>query len=285
VDKKQPADDSAGRISRPQLEAVIRRAAELYAAETDAEDGISEAELIRIASELGLPPRLVRQALYETPASAAPPSLLDRLCGPGAISIARVVPNEASLTFARLEEYLVTREYLQVTRRQPGRAWFIPADDLVSRIVRSVSRPPRRHLLTRARGVALAVHPLEEARAHVRLDLNYSSLRKDFLVAGAVLGGGPVGLLAGGILGTAVDALAGPLGPVGIFAAVGGGVIASASAGMAIAAANFRRRRNQAGNEVEHLLDRIETGERLEPPLPPWRRRLKAQLFRLPPQR
>jgi hypothetical protein len=273
-----------GRISRAQLEAIIRRAAELYAAETDADDGVSEAELIRIASELGLPPRLVRQALYETPAGATETSLLDRLFGPAQVSITRVVPNDADLAFGRLEEYLVTREYLQVTRRQPGRAWFIPAEDLVSRIIRSISRPSGRHLLTRARGVALAAHPLEEGRAHLRLDLNYRSLRKDLLIMGGVIGGGPVGIVAGGVMAAAIDAAAGPLGPLGVFAALGGGIIASASAGIALAAAHFRRQRKQAGYEVESLLDRVESGERLDPPLPPWRRRLQRHLLRLPPR-
>lgn len=280
MDNNQPGADTAGPISRPQIEAVIRRAAELYAAETASDDGISEAELIRIASELGLPARLVRQALYETPAAHAEPSLLDRLCGPGEISIARVVPNEAELTRKRLEEYLVTREYFQVTRRQLGQAWFIPADDLVSRIVRSISRPARRFHIPKARGIALAVNPLEEGRAHVRIDLNYGSVRKDSLIVGGVLGAIPVGLAVGGILAGTIDAVAGPIGAAGVFAALGSGMIASASAGIALAAAHFRRLRRLAGGEVEHLLDRIETGERLDPPLPPWRRRLQAQLQR-----
>jgi hypothetical protein len=280
VDNEQPGADSKGPISRPQLEAVIRRAAELYAAETASDDGISEAELIRIASELGLPPRLVRQALYETPRTTAEPSLLDRLCGPGEVSVARVVPNEAELTRKRLEEYLVTREYFQVTRRQPGQAWFIPADDLVSRIVRSLSRPARRFHIPRARGIALAVNPLEEGRAHVRLDLNYGSVRKEIVVMGGVVGGLPVGLALGGVLAATVDAVVGPIGAAGVFATMGAGMIASASTGIALAAAHFRRLRKNAGAEVAHLLDRVETGEPLDPPLPPWRRRLQAQLQR-----
>jgi hypothetical protein len=279
VDNKEHSKDLTGPISRPQLEAVIRRAAELYAAEADADDGVSETELIRIASELGLPSRLVRQALYETPGTLAEPSLADRICGPAQLSVARVVPNEPGLTFERLEEYLVTREYFQVTRRQPGRAWFLPADDLVSRIIRSVTKPSNRHLLTRARGVALTVHPLEEDRAHVRLDLNFASMRKDLLIMGGVIGGGPVGLTLGAIAAAAIDSIiAGPLGPAGIFGAIGAGMIASGSAGLAIAAASFRRQRKAAGHEVEGLLDRIETGERLDPPLPPWRRRLQKHL-------
>lgn len=277
----QPDQETTGPISRPQLEAVIRRAAELYAAETAAGDGISEAELIRIASELGLPARLVRQALYETPATVDEPSLIDRLCGPAEVSVARVVPNEPELTRKRLEEYLVTREYFQVTRRQPGQAWFIPADDVISRIIRSFSRPARRFHIPKARGIALSVHPLEEGRAHVKLDLNYRSVRKEALMTGGIVGGVPVGMAVGGLLAAAVDAIfPGPISAGGVFAAIGAGMVTSASAGIALAAAHFRRLRKQAGTEVEHLLDRIETGEKLDPPLPPWRRRLQAQLQR-----
>jgi hypothetical protein len=285
VDKNYTAGDNAPRISRPQLEAVIRRAAELYAADADADDGVSEAELIRIASELGLPARLVRQALYETPASQVEHSLLDRVAGPAEISIARVVQNEHGLTFNRLEDYLVTREYLQIVRRQPGAVWLTPAEDLVSKIIRSVTRPSSRHLLTRTRGVALRVHPLEEGRSHVRLDLNYDSTRKDLIVAGGVVGGVPVGLAAGGILAAAIDALAGPIGAPGVFTALGAGMIVSATAGIGIAAAHFRRLRKKARGEVESLLDRIEAGDRLDPPAPPWRRRLQAQLLRFPTKR
>lgn len=278
----KPADDTSGAISRARLEAVIRRAAELYAAEADAGDGVSETELIRIAAELGLPSRLVRQALYETPAATPEPSLIDRISAPPILSIARVVPSEPELTFERLEEYLVTREYFQITRRQPGRAWLIPADDFVSGIIRSFTRPANRNALTHARGIALSVHPLEEGRAHVRLDLNYRATRKGLLVSGGVIGGLPVGIMAGGLLAGISDAIIGGLGPTAVLATIGGGMAASATAGIAIAAAQFRRLRKRATNEAEHLLDRVESGDRLDPPPPPWRRRLQQHMRRLP---
>lgn len=284
---KNPAVDENGRgITRRQLEAVIRRAAELYAAESDADERISEEELLRIGAELGLPPHLVRQALYEGPAATGKPTFWDRLCGPAHLSTSRVVPTESALAYQRLEEYLVTREYLQLTRRQPGRASFIPADDLLSRAIRSFSRPASRHSLSRAHAVELAVHPLEEGRAHVRVELNYAPQRKEKLLTGGVVGAVPVGLIAGGALASVADILAGhTLGTLGLFASFAGGVLASAGAGVAIAAAHFRRQKKIARHEVETLLDRVEAGERLDPPLPPWRRRLESRLLRLPPWR
>ena len=52
-------------ISRRDLPAVVKRAAELAAVEGDAEEAISEEEVVRIAAELGLSERHVRQALFE----------------------------------------------------------------------------------------------------------------------------------------------------------------------------------------------------------------------------
>lgn len=278
----EPAEENPGAISRARLEAVIRRAAELYAAEADADDGVSEAELLRIAAELGLPPHLVRQALYETPDSVPEPTIVDRFSAPATVSVARIVPGEAGTALERLEDYLVTREYFQIVRRQPGRAWFIPADDFVSGIFRAITRPSNRNAFSRARGVALAVHPLDEGRAHIRIDLNYHAARKGLLVSGGLIGGIPAGLMVGGLLAGIANALGGGLGPVEILSMIGTGMAASAAAGVTIAAAQFRKLRNRAAAEIEHLLDRVESGDHLDPPLPPWRRRLQQHLRRLP---
>ena len=69
ADEPEPRDrePDAPRITREDLQLVIRRAAELYTAETDADERLSESEVLRIADELGLPGRHVRQALYELP--------------------------------------------------------------------------------------------------------------------------------------------------------------------------------------------------------------------------
>jgi hypothetical protein len=46
-----------------------------------------------------------------------------------------------------------------------------------------------------------------------------------------------------------------------------------------MAARDFRSRLGLARRELAHLLDRVETGQRLEPPPPPWRRNLQERLF------
>ena len=61
------APKPAGReLARTDLEAVIRRAVELAHAQGDLEDTLTEAELVRIGSELGLPAAQVRRGMGES---------------------------------------------------------------------------------------------------------------------------------------------------------------------------------------------------------------------------
>jgi len=281
VDKKDSThENSPGQISRRELEVVIRRAAELYAAESDPDDGISESELIRIASELGLPSHLVRQALYETTGYEAEPTLVDRLAGPTRLTLTRVIPSEPEPIAKRLEEYLTSQEYLQITRREGRRTWFAPADDVVSRIIRALARPSKHYAIARARRLALTVNPLDEKRTHVRIDLDLGAQRRDLLLVGGLLGAGPVGLLLGGVAAAMIDILAGPIGATGVIGMIGAGMITAAGAGTSVGAGIFRQQRRSAELEVAGILDRIESGEPLEPPIPPWRKRLQRRLFR-----
>ena len=271
-----PADRS---ITRRQLEAVIRRAIELYSARADADERLSEEEVLRIGAELALPADLVRQALYETPPDLDP-SLTDRVIGPARVSIGRVLPLADQDAAARLEEYLSTREYLVLRRRQQCVAYFEPAEDTISKMARALSRPARSWYLARARGVALAVRPLEPGRSHVRIDMDLGNRRSEAAVNGLV-GGGVLGIALGAagavvaslgfadVLGTTLATAASAFAAV---AGLGGGLWA----GVAAAAAAYRRRLAAARLEVEGLLDRLERGERLDPPPAPWRRLLRS---------
>lgn len=274
----KPAEENPRAISRTRLEAVIRRAAELYAAEADADDGISESELFRIADELGLPAPFVRQALYEISGEPSRPSLIDRISAPPTLTVGRVVPGEAGAIFRELEEYLVTREYFQLKRRQGGRAWFTPADDFLSGIARSFTRPSSRNALAHARGVSLAVDPLEEGRSYTRVDLDYRPARRSLLLSGGILGAFPFGLLIGGGIAGAAEIMTGGIGAGTIIGTMGASMAASAAGGVAIAAGHFRKLLGRAAGETHGLLDRLEAGDRLDPPPPPWRRRLQKHL-------
>jgi hypothetical protein len=271
-------------ITRSDLPAVVKRAAELAALEGDAEEQLPEEEVVRIAAELGLSERHVRQALFEGAQEEQEPTFLDRQLGITRIMATRAVPLNPEQTRHALEDYLVTREYLQIVRRQSVSTSFEPADDVVSKVARGFSRS-KKHCLAAAQGVELSVRELEPGWTHVRLRAVYPDARKVHIggaAAGAIFLGGPV---AGGV-GVAVGALAAGVLPdfaaVALGATTGITVLAGAAAGFwKIARHNFRAWRERTVNEANSVLDRLEKGDELRPPPAPWLRKLQLKLGRL----
>jgi hypothetical protein len=271
-------------IARGDLPAVVKRAAELAAIEGDAEEQIPEEEVVRIAAELGLSERHVRQALMEGVEEEVEPTFLDRQMGIPRIMAMRAVPMPPEQARAALEDYLVTREYLQIIRRQSVTSSFEPADDAVSSVARAFSRS-KKHCLAAAQGVELTVRELQPGWSHVRLKAIYPDARKVH-VGGAVAGGVFLGSAVGGAAGLAVAAMTvAPLGdPIGIAlgAATGLSVIAASMAGFwKIARNNFRNWRQRTINEANGVLDRLEKGDELRPPPAPWLRKIQLKLGRL----
>lgn len=269
-------------ISRQDLQLVIRRAAELYTEETDADERLSEAEVLRIADELGLPGRHVRQALYELPRHRGAGGWVDRWFGPPAVVGTRVVPGTPSQVVDRLEDYLVTREFLQVLRRQGEKVAFSPADDAISNVARAVRRPQRQWQIARARRVLVEARPIPEDESHVRLEIDVGNRRRR-AVTGGIVGGAliglplaagaffPVGHLVFDIAGDAAGYAAGLVAGAGAFAA-------SVSAGVGVARSRFKARLEDARLEVASLLDRLEGGRKLDPPPAPWLRSLRSRI-------
>lgn len=270
------------RITREDLQLVIRRAAELYTAEADANERLSEEEVLRIADQLGLPGRHVRQALYELPRHRGEPRWLDRIYGPPSLLGTRVVPGDPDAVVDRLEDYLVTREFLQVLRRQGARASFTPADDAISNVARAVRRPQRQWQIARSRRVTVEARPVAERESHVRVELDVGNHRTRALTGG-IVGGALVGLpLAAGAffpVGHLFYDIAGDA--AGYAAGLAAGATAfgaSLSAGVAVARARFRSRMDSARLEIAGLLDRLESGRKLDPPPAPWLRSLRSRI-------
>jgi hypothetical protein len=266
-------------IGRADFEQVIRRAAELSLKETDPDDNLSEDEVLRIATELGLPHHHVRQALFELPDLKVQPRWYDPYFGPAVFSVNRVVPTRKELALRRVEDYLVTREYLQIVRRKGDTIAFVPADDAISSVVRAFARPGSRHIIARASRVMVGVHTVPDEDAHVRFDIDLSEARKQ-AVSGGLGGGAAVGLVTGSlaVLLTAVT-VPDVLGLVPHVLAFGGAMAGTMAGGVSLAAAGFRKRVFAAKMELTGLLDRLERGDRLDPPPPPWRRKLQLRLF------
>lgn len=267
-------------IARSDLEGVIRRAVELSLTERDAQERLSEEEVVRVATEVGLPAHLARQALYERPALSARVRPYDRWFGDGIVTASRAIPAaDADRLRRRLEEYLSTHEYLQLVRRRSGRLYFMPADDTISKLARGLFRPSRRYQLSRARRVAVDVRALDDTSSHVQIATDFEEQRKS--AAQVATGAGGMLALALGGAATALVAFNMPTGLPAVVAEVGTflGVTGASLAGMIrLAGRSFRNRMAGARTELEGLLDRAEHGEQLEPPPPPWRRRLQQRM-------
>jgi hypothetical protein len=281
-----PDEKPPGRsLKRADFEVVIRRAVELAAAQGDLDERVSEAELVRIGGELGLPADQVRQALYEQPQLEVEPHWYDSIYDRPILSESRVVPVKADVTMRRIEEYLSSREYMQLVRRRSGELAFIPAEDAISRLARGLSRPGSRFHMAHARRLIVSVQPIGTDRSHIRMDTDFSEQR-----ASSVKGAIGAGVVAGSLISLApLHAILAPI-HAGVPAelAIAAGTLAVTCASttyvtLKIAASRFRNRLMLARREINGLLDRAENSERLEPPPAPWRRSLRARLFGEPP--
>lgn len=266
-------------IMRADLETVIRRAVELSLSDADAQERLSEQDLVRIGEELGLPARSVWQALYERSSLTVEPIAGERWLGTPIVAASRIVRGDPALMRRRLEDYLVTQEYLTVARRASDELRLIPAEDTISSVARVFARPKRRHHLAHARRIVVAAHPLPQEEAAVRIEMDLSEQRLEHRRAayGIATVTGVAAFAIGAAAGDAV--LAGVAGDIGLVVSGTLAAIPSAWAAFAGWAKRFRHQRAEAQLELDALLDRLETGERLEPPPAPWRRRLGLRLF------
>jgi hypothetical protein len=276
---EQAARGTGRALARRDFEQVIRRAAELSLSDTDPDDVLTEAEVVRIATELGLPAHHVQQALFELPELTVRPKWYDRYFGTPVFSVARAVPTRKAPALRRVEDYLVTREYLQIVRKRSDTIAFVPADDTISSLARALARPGSRHTISRASRVMVGIHELPDDAAHVRFEVDLSGARKDLVQTGSIVGGG-LGL-AFGSLAVMLTAATLPeaLGPIPHVLAFGGTAAATMAASISVAARSFKSRVFAAKMELTGLLDRLERGDRLDPPPAPWRRKLQLRLF------
>ncbi|MCI0435746.1 MAG: hypothetical protein L0271_19205 [Gemmatimonadetes bacterium] len=276
------ADTPKRSITRRDFEGIIRRAAELSASEAEegADELLSEDEVIRIATEVGLPARHVRQALFELPEIDPETGERGGYFGDPIIAFSRVVPGKAGDVLRRMEDYLTTREYLQVVRRRPQRVFLMPAEDTISSLARGLLRPSRRYFLARARRVVVSVRPIEDNQAHVQIALDLSQQRRDASRT-AWFGGGAFGLVVGGgaAVALAFADLPTAVGVAAQIAAFATGFAGTVAGVFAASRAAFRKNLEGARFELDGLLDRAEHGQSLEPPPAPWRKRLQQKLL------
>ncbi|HET8656251.1 MAG TPA: hypothetical protein VFL93_12095 [Longimicrobiaceae bacterium] len=237
-------------MTSEQFEMVIRRAAELQARAADAgEEGMPEAEVIRIGRELGLSGQALNQALAEVKgAEATPHGFLDRWLGTPGVRTSRTVPIGADDLLRLLEEYLVQREYMTIVRRFPDRALYKRDDSVPATIGRATSQIFERTHPLKLGNIEVAVQPLEEGYSYITVSSELKDYRLGF-AAGGILGGGGAGAVTAATLGIAVAPIA---------AVVGVPVLAAIAYGMH---AGYAQLHSQTLTKLESLLDRLEHGE------------------------
>lgn len=255
------------RLTRREFEEVIRRAADLASAEPDPDEGsLNEAELFRIAGEVGLPARHVRRALAEVRSGAVEEGMLDAVWGSETVRASRVVPGTPEELAASLDDFMVASQLLQPLRRGPERLQYRPAVDWASQIARAASGTSGRYYVASAKRVEVRLEPVSDESVIVTLEVD-AGTRNDYLVGG-FLGGGAAGAGAG--FGVATLLGAAPALVAGGAAVLSGGAVA---AGVAwLTGRSHRKKLWEVRSEMEGILDRLETGESLEPPPPSWRR-------------
>ncbi len=238
------------KITREQLERIIQRAAELQASEMDTGEGITEQDLLKLGSEVGIPGRFLRQALYEEQAGGAAleRGLASRWVGPRMVLASRVVPGERAALEQSLGEFMTEEEAMTPKRRLPDRPVWERQKGLFGEMKRGLALDGKAYHLARALDVSVQINALEDGYCHAELGADVSNLR------GQAMAG--VGTLIGlGAIGTVLMAVVPGLALLAWIPLLGGFGLAG------LVARSHRAKAQQMQIALEQVLDRLERGE------------------------
>src|SRR3989454_10184923 len=148
-------------ISREALDRIIKRAAELQAAERDIGDGLTSSEVLALGKDVGIPDRYLRQAMLEEETRIAPEGGSGTwawLTGPRSIVAHRVVPGDRASVEQALSRWMTEEELLQPKRHYADRTSWEPKAGAFASIQRAFAGK-RRYSLARAAEITRpAVH-------------------------------------------------------------------------------------------------------------------------------
>lgn len=264
--------DGRGRdLTRREFDAVIRRAAELAASDPDGSDNaLTEADLFRIAGEVGLSEGHVRRALSEVRTGADPHGPIDRVFGPSLVGASRIVGGEPEALAVKIDDFLVASQLLQPVRRASGLLQYRPALDWASQLARAASFSSRKYYVASAKSVEVRLETVDDERTLIDVVVDPGTRRDD--LAGALLGGGIAAGTVGTLTGVGLTAVAPLTLAVGAGVALGAGVWAAIGYGVG---RNHKKKLVEVQTELEGVLDALELGYSLEPPPSSWRRWVK----------
>jgi hypothetical protein len=243
-------------IDRAAVERVLARALELQSGSTtEAQDQLSEAQLLDLAKEVGLDSVHLRQALAEERTRVAVPAesgLLATLFGGATVSAQRTVSGTPAQVLKALDDWMQRQESLRVKRYFGERIVWEADKGVAGRVRRAVSG--RGAALARANDVSATAIALDATRVVVRLDAHLGAHRASMAQVNAGFAGTSV--VAGGVL----AALSFPL-----FAVVAPAVVL-VPAVWAATRSTHARSVERAQLALEQVLDRLERGEAGRPP-------------------
>lgn len=239
-------------ISREALERIMQRAAELQAGEQDVGDGLTEAELVALGKEVGIPARHLRQALLEERTRSVTPGggggLIAWIIGPAVLIAERVVAGDRPGVERALTAWMEREESLQVKRHYPDRTTWEPRVGAFATIQRALSAGGKSFALARATEIAAQVTPLEAGFCHVRLTASVRGPRAQRLWGASALV----------VFGAALAVVTPILGVLGAWVFVPPVAVWAMALGVARRHAG-ENDRIQVG--LEQVLDRLERGE------------------------
>jgi hypothetical protein len=238
------------KITREQLERIIQRAAELQAGEMDTGEGMTEQELLKLGSDVGIPGRFLRQALYEENAGGAAleRGFVSRWAGPRMVLAHRVVPGDKAALEQAIGEFMAEEEAMTPKRRLPDRTVWERQKGLLAEMKRGISFEGKAYHLARAVDVSVQLTTLEDGYCHAELGADISNLRSSAL-------GGAVALLGIGAVASLVVALLPGLLPIAFLPLLAGAGLA------ALAGRSHRGKAERMQVALEQVLDRLERGE------------------------
>ncbi len=265
-------------LTRTEFEAVMKRASELAISDPyDGQSDLDEAEVFRIASEVGLPHQHVRRALAEMRSNENPTGIIDRWFGARQVRGSRVVQASKEDLRHTLDEFLVAGNLLEAVREGTDLLLYRPAVDWISHLARAGASLSRRAHWAAAKEIEIHLEEVDASSTLIESRVD-PDMRGSYTVgagfAALVLGGGTafgVAVLVGGVLGFPVAA-----------ALTAGGLSAVAIAAVAarITGRYSQRAREGVQQELEGVLDKLEQGGDLAPPPASWRRWVMDQARR-----
>lgn len=258
-------------LTRQDLEAVIRRAAELEAEAGSRVPELSEGDVVRIAEEVGLSEVSVRRALAERRAGATGGLLMDRgwasrLCGPGLVTATRTLDRPSEEVREEIERHFREDESLRLVRRTRGSSLWEPDSGVIASIVRSVDLLGSGYQLAKkSQALELSVVPLDESSCQVTLTADLGKERSGWFWG--------LGIGMGGALTTGAGIFIAGLPSLPDIVALGSPALLALTVGIARQA--YMRAVEKMRLILDGFLDRLEHDEPLRSPRPSWRDLLK----------